>query len=175
VFCIKKTKFDAEGFEGLTFYRAWKEFMITMEGLVWIIDRQYDILNSADRNFSKQICKAMFGWYICQHLCARCLAIRTYQTDMTYAEIRLLDYIRSQNYPVPSGIEKYFQSTNRNMNDKTGTEYRVEFPTWPNENGHFGSVGSDTHYMYKTMFAPNMSITRILEDPRNTINQNLDH
>jgi hypothetical protein len=45
--------FDDEGFAGLTPYLAQNEFAVTVEGLISIAERQYNILLCADPTFYK--------------------------------------------------------------------------------------------------------------------------
>jgi hypothetical protein len=155
--------FETEGFEGLIPYRARNEFSVTLEGFISLVEREYDLLNSADRNFTKHVSKSMFVWYSVQHAYARCIAIKLHSGENTYEEEVFLNYLRSENYPVPTPIEEYLRSIG-DTKDKAGTVYKIVFPTWPNANGDFGLINAETHVDYENMISPRICSQRILND-----------
>ncbi|KDR13499.1 hypothetical protein L798_12440 [Zootermopsis nevadensis] len=52
--------FEDHGFVGLTPYRGENTFATTYEGFIPIVDREYDLIGSADRTFTKFVSRAMW-------------------------------------------------------------------------------------------------------------------
>lgn len=50
--------------------------------------------------------------------------------------------------------------------------FTIEFPAWPNREGHFGRVSAETHYKYESMAAPIVLMQRIKDDVAYTENPN---
>ncbi|PNF29091.1 hypothetical protein B7P43_G12610 [Cryptotermes secundus] len=94
----------------------------------------------------------MFVWYLTMNLYAHLLAIRNHQDLNSYKEIRFLDYLRSNNYPVSAPMEECLRSIG-DVRDLAGADYRLAFPVGPNE-GHFGQIGPLTYSYYESMPAP---------------------
>jgi hypothetical protein len=68
--------FEAESLEGFVAYGPCRKFSVTLEGLDPIIEQTYDMLNSADRNFSKNVPRSSFSYYVWQHAYTRVIAIK---------------------------------------------------------------------------------------------------
>jgi hypothetical protein len=160
--------FEAEGLEGFTAYAPRRELAVTL-GLDPIIDQAYDTLNSADRNFSKNVPRSAFSYYVWQHDYARIIAINKHRGQETFDEYRHLGILRNENYPLPTPIEEYLRAIG-NVKDTTGIEFRLEFPSWPNSQGHFGQVDSNTHYHYESLACPVVLAQGVCEDLNFTMN-----
>jgi hypothetical protein len=106
--------FETEGFEGLIPYRARNEFSVTFEGFVSLVEREYDLLNSADRNFTKHVSKSMFVWYSVQHAHARCIPIKMHSAENAYEEELFLNYMRCRNWIVLTPHIGMFPVASRN-------------------------------------------------------------
>jgi hypothetical protein len=165
--------FDDDGFNGLTPYAFRNEFAITTEGFIGIAEREYDVLVPADWNFGKYISKSMFVWYLTMHLYARMIAIINHEDLNTFEEVRFLDYVRGNSYPVPAPIQEYLRSIG-NARDLGGTEYHLVFPVWPNQHGHIDQVDFETHVDYESMPAPVVCAERIRQDLIYTIHPEND-
>ncbi|UXD80020.1 hypothetical protein [Myrmica rubra virus 5] len=151
-------------------YNARNDFAVSAEGFVPLVECQYDAIQALDRNFTRYISKSMYLWYSSQHLYARLIAIKATQGEATYKEEKFLDYVKSENYPIHLPIDEYLRSIG-DITDSAGTKYRLGFPVWPNEQGHFGRVGPVTHYKYETFPAPVVLSQSIREDFLYTIDQ----
>lgn len=81
----------------------------------------------------------------------------------TFEEVRFLDYVRGNSYPVPAPIEEYLISIG-NVRDLGGTDYHLSFPVWPNQQGHFDQVDFEAHVDYESMPAPLVCAERIRQD-----------
>ncbi|PNF26714.1 hypothetical protein B7P43_G03387 [Cryptotermes secundus] len=161
--------FDDDGFNGLSPYFARNEFAIMAEGFVAASERLYDLMISADQNFQKcisismNVSPSMFVLYCVQHLYGRSITVRTHQDLNSYPEMRFLDYIRSDNYPVPAPIEEFLRCIG-NVKDQTGVDYKLAFPIWPNNEGDFGRVDEVSHTHYESLPAPVVCAERIRQD-----------
>lgn len=165
--------FDDDGFDGLTPYFCRNEFAVTTEVFLAIAEREDDVILSADRTFGKFVSKTMFVWYLTMHLYARMIAIRNHQDLNSFEENRFLDYVRSNNYPVPAPVQEYLKSIG-DMRDMAGTEYKLAFPVWPNVQGHFGPVDQDTHVFYESMPAHLVCAERIRHDLEYTLHPEIN-
>lgn len=165
--------FEAEGFDGLAPYTPRRFFATTFEGLVGLIDRCYDALNVSDPTFTKYISRSMFSYYIWQHVYVRIIEIKKHTGDETHDENRYYEFMKNRNYPVPEPIEEYLKSVGTTK-DHTGIEYRMVFPAWPNDDGHFGQIDEDTHFLYESMAAPIVTSGRMVADLEYTMNPNVN-
>jgi hypothetical protein len=78
--------FEDHGFSGLTPYRGENTFASTLEGFCPIVDRDYDLIGSVDRTFTKFVSKSMWIYYNVQHLFARLIAIRRHEWRASYED-----------------------------------------------------------------------------------------
>lgn len=58
-------EFDTEGFEGVTPYRPRRSFTDTMVGFQGLIDRVYELMNTADFTFTKYISRSTVDAPVC--------------------------------------------------------------------------------------------------------------
>jgi hypothetical protein len=59
--------FEEHGFSGLTLYRGENTFSATYEVFVPIAEREYDLIGSVDRTFTKFVSRAMWVYHNAQH------------------------------------------------------------------------------------------------------------
>jgi hypothetical protein len=164
---------EDHGFAGLTPYRAENEFATSFEGFIPLLDREYDLIGSADRTFTKFISRSMWNYYCTQHLYSRIIAICKHVGEARLCDERFPDTLHLENYPVPSSIDQYLRSVGDTTNSQS-IRYRLKTPAWPNKVGHFGQVGPETHWKYENMPAPVVLVTQIQEDIRQTRNPRAD-
>jgi hypothetical protein len=160
--------FDDHGFSGMTPYRGENTFASTTESFIPLVDREYDLIGSADRTFTKFVSRSMWTYYCVEHLYARCIAVLRHRGCTTHAEEEFAESIRSGNYPVPSCIEEFLRSLG-DLTDVTGKKHTFEVPAWPND-GHFEQVTGQDHWMYEAMTAPIVLGCRIRAHLQKTLN-----
>lgn len=165
--------FEDHGFVGLTPYRGVNEFANTYEGLLPICEREYDLIGSVDRNFTKFVSRAMWNYYCVIHLYTRIIAIKKHKGEDSFQEARFIDSLRSENYPVPSCVDEYLKGVGATL-DSAGVKYTLKFPAWPNRQGHFGVIDENTHWKYETFIAPIVLSHRIMNDVNKTENHGAD-
>ena len=119
--------FEDHGFVGLTPYRGENTFATTFEGLMPLIDREYDLIGSADRTFTKFVSRAMWTYYCVQHVYTRIIAIKTHRGESTYREMTFMNSLRSDNFPMPPCLEEYLRSVGCTT-DASGKKYTIRFP-----------------------------------------------
>jgi hypothetical protein len=83
--------FDDHGFSGMMPYRGENTFATTTEGFIPLVDREFDLIGSVDRTFTKFVSKSMWAYYCTQHLYARCIAVLRHKGRTTHAEERFAD------------------------------------------------------------------------------------
>jgi hypothetical protein len=101
--------FDDHGFSGMTPCRGENTFATT-EGFIPLVHREYDLIGSADRTFTKFVSRSMWPYYCVEHLYARCIPVLRHKERTTHAEESFADSIRSASYSVPSSTEEYLRS-----------------------------------------------------------------
>jgi hypothetical protein len=68
--------FEEYRFVGLTPYRGENHFASTFEGFVPIMEREYDLIRSANRSFTKFVSRAMLIYYCTQHIYGHLTAVK---------------------------------------------------------------------------------------------------
>jgi hypothetical protein len=155
-------EFGDHDFVGLIPSRGLNVFANTYEGFVPIVNRQYDLISSADRSFTKFISRTMWLYYCTEHLYGRLIAIKRH-SGLISREGIFADSFRSEYYPVPNSVERYLQSIG-NTTDAAGNKFQLRTPAWPNQNGNFGPVDAATHWQYESMVAPLILTERMKQD-----------
>ena len=163
--------FEAEGIEGLVAYASRRTFTVSFEGLQPLIEQTYDTMNSADRQFAKNVSRSAFSYYVWIHTYAHCIAIKKHKGDQTSQEDRFLEFLRNANFPLPAVIEEYLRGVG-DVKDPIAVDYRIKFPSWPNRNGTFGVMTAENFHDYMAMAAPLVLAERIIADMRYTNQQN---
>lgn len=103
----------------------------------------------------------MYRYYMAQHLYARLVQIRAAKGSSTNDEKRFANHVQSLAPSVPYGVFTYLNAIGdievmEGKKNETDLKHFFEysFITWPNNDGHFGPVDWDTHWMYMSFPAP---------------------
>lgn len=75
----------------------------------------------------------------------------------TRAIDRLIDYIESANPSLTSGVATYLSGCG-DFTDGIGVRHRLRAIRFPNEEGDFGQVDENNHYVYESLSAPALAI-----------------
>lgn len=118
---------DCEDIVGLTKHRAHRNFSISNESFMLLVDREYDLRAATDKRFRVVVSKACFRYVMTIHLYSRYAQLRNLRGSAEHDEIMLLTYMQGNAYTVPPAIDAYARSIG-DFTDASGKHYKFELP-----------------------------------------------
>jgi hypothetical protein len=86
--------FECDSFDGLAEFNPRSEFAVWFERFQGIWDRSYDVIDSDNQNFTKNVSGSVYTYYLWQHLYARIVATKRNDSCEILCEGEFLDYIQ---------------------------------------------------------------------------------
>jgi hypothetical protein len=168
--------FVIEGDRGYVEDAGVQKFTVTADSFVSLVQRTYETVSAADKEFSRHVSQSMYLYYNTMHFWGRIAAIRVHTGLATEDEQNLRRYLASKEYPVHEPINAYLRGIG-DFNDPTGGEHQFKLLRLPSREefegigGYFGRVSSDTHYLYESLPSPGVAARRVAADLQFTTGQ----